>query len=183
MRPTRISDAVDISTIHVALDGTPEAEAVLPPVEYLAAKLGFKVVLMRAVDEIAKKASGPAVATRVLPDENGVLYSQEHRGLVSNGTASARSASTEPSAKYLARLTEDLNRKGLSARWVLLEGDAEKCFLGAVEESSCKMIAVTHSGKSGLRRRITGSVSEGLIKKTGYPVLVVPTRVAATVGV
>ena len=84
-----LSDSVDISTIHVALDGTGDAEAVLPPVEYLAAKLGFNVVLMRAVDEIAKKASGPAVATRVLPDENGVLYSQEHRGLVSNGAASA----------------------------------------------------------------------------------------------
>ena len=177
-----LSDAVDISTIHVALDGTPEAEAVIPPVEYLAVKLGFNVVLMRAVDEIDRKQVSPADATRVLPDENGVLYSQEHRGLASDGTASARRTSTEPSAKYLARLTEDLNRKGLSARWVLLEGDAKKCFLGAVEESSCNMIAVTHSGKSGLRRRITGSVSEGLIKKTGYPVLVVPTRVAATVG-
>ena len=177
-----LSDAVDISTIHVALDGTPEAEAVLPPVEYLAAKLGFNVVLMRAVDEIAKKTSGPAGATRVLPDENGVLYSQERRGLAPNGAAYAASESTEPSAKYLARLTEGLNKKGLSARWVLLEGDAKKCFLGAVEESSCNMIAVTHSGKSGLRRRITGSVSEGLIKKTRYPVLVVPIRVATTVG-
>ena len=137
---------------------------------------------MRAVDEIAKKPSTPARATRVLPDENGVLYRRERQGPVSNGTASAASASAEPSAAYLARLTEDLRRKGLSAKWVLLEGDAKKCFLGAFEESSHNMIAVTNSGRSGLRRRITGSVSEGLIKKTGYPVLVVPTRVAATVG-
>ena len=83
-----LSDAVDISTIHVALDGTPEAEAVIPPVEYLAVKLGFNVVLMRAVDEIDRKQVSPADATRVLPDENGVLYSQEHRGLASDGTAS-----------------------------------------------------------------------------------------------
>ena len=180
-----LSDAVDISTIHVALDGTPEAEAVLPHVEYLAAKLGFNVVLMRAVDEIAKKTPTQAEAKQVFPGENGVLYRQERRGHVSNGTAAVASAanvSTQPSGEYLARITEGLNRKGLSAKWVLLEGDAKKCFLGAVEESSCNMIAVTHSGKSGLRRRITGSVSEGLIKKTGYPVLVVPTRVAATVG-
>ncbi len=177
-----LSDAIDISTIHVALDGTLEAEAVLPHVEYLAAKLGFNVVLMRAVDEIAKNPSTSARATRVLPDENGVLYRRERQGPESNGTASAASASAEPSAAYLARLTEELRRKGLSAKWVLLEGDAKKCFLGAFEESSHNMIAVTNSGRSGLRRRITGSVSEGLIKKTGYPVLVVPTRVAATVG-
>ena len=177
-----LSDAIDISTIHVALDGTLEAEAVLPHVEYLAAKLGFNVVLMRAVDEIAKNPSTPARATRVLPDENGVLYRRERQGPESNGTASAASASAESSAAYLARLTEELRRKGLSAKWVLLEGDAKKCFLGAFEESSHNMIALTNSGRSGLRRRITGSVSEGLIKKTGYPVLVVPTRVAATVG-
>ena len=180
-----LSDAVDISTIHVALDGTPEAEAVLPHVEYLAARLGFNVVLMRAVDETTKETPSQSVARRVIPGDEVVLYRRESWDAASNGAAAvastAANVSTQPSAAYLARVAEGLNSKGLSVRWVLLEGDAKKSILGAFEESSSNMIAVTHSGRSGLKRRFTGSFSVGLMKKTGYPVVVVPTRVAATV--
>lgn len=175
----------DISTVYVALDGTPEAEAAIPHVEYLAAKLGFSVVLLRAVEEIASKPTTPASDTEAACGENGARNPHENPVLASNGTAIAapmESDSTEPSVEYLASITDDLESKGLSANWVLLEGNAKKCILGAFGESSHNMIAVTHSGRSGLMRRFTGSVSEGLIKKTGNPVLVVPSRVEVAVG-
>ena len=179
-----LTDTVDISTVYVALDGTPEAEAALPHVEFLAAKLGFDIVLVRAVNEIAELAtvedsleSGPSENGN--HDDIGQTYAalKETVLLVSGPEVPA-----EQSDDYLATIADNFNSKGLSARCVLLEGDAKKCILGAFEESSHNMIAVTHSGRSGLMRRFTGSVSEGLIKKTGNPVLVIPSRVEVTVG-
>ena len=176
-------DAVYITKVYVALDGTPEAEAVLPHVEFLAARLGFDVVLVRAVNEIAKEPATLQDSMESFPSENGNHNSHTYAALKETVLlVSGPGVSAERTDDYLATIANDFNRKGLSARCVLLEGDAKKCILGAFEESSRNMIAVTHSGRSGLRRRFTCSVSEGLTKKTGNPVLVVPTRVEATVG-
>ncbi len=179
------AEAVDISRVYVALDGTPEAEAVLPHVEFLAARLGFEIVLVRAVNEIAKESGILEGPTESFASENG-----DHSGNARTYAALKETvvlvpgpgASVEQSDDYLATVSDNLNDKGLSTRCVLLEGDAKKCILGAFEESSHDMIAVTHNGRSGLRRRIAGSVSDGLIKKTGNPVLVVPSRVGDAVG-
>ena len=179
------ADAADISKVYVALDGTPEAEAVLPHVEFLAAKLRFDVVLVRAVDEIAREQATPEDSAESFRGENGDQNGNSDAYAALRDTVllvPGPEAPAEQSDDYLATIADNFNRKGLSARCVLLEGDAKKSILGAFDESSNNMIAVTHSGRSGLRRIITGSVSEGLIKKTGSPVLVVPTRVAATFG-
>ena len=178
-------DAVDISKVYVALDGTPEAEAVLPHVEFLAARLGFNVVLVRAVNEIAKEPATLEDSVESFSSENGNQGGKGHLNAALKETVllvSGPGVSAERTDDYLATIANDFNRKGLSARCVLLEGNAKKCILGAFEESSRNMIAVTHSGRSGLRRRFTCSVSEGLTKKTGNPVLVVPTRVEVAVG-
>ena len=180
-----LADAVDISTVYVALDGTPEAEAVLPHVEFLAARLGFDVVLVRAVNEIAKDPAAVEDSMESLPSENGYHGDNGHAYAALEETVllvAGPEAPAEQSDDYLATIANNFNSKGLNARCVLLEGDAKKCILGAFEESPHNMIAVTHSGRSGLMRRFTGSVSEGLIKKTGNPVLVVPSRVEAAVG-
>jgi nucleotide-binding universal stress UspA family protein len=172
------ADAVGISTIYVALDGTPEAEAVLPHVEFLAAKLGLEVVLLRAVDEIAKQSPSVLEATEAILDETGELGSQERPGVVVTGDATLvanTDIATELSIDYFTQITEDLMEKGLNARWVLLEGHAKERLLEVFEGSARNMIAVTHSGRSGLKRWVLGSVSEELINKTGNPVLVVPT--------
>ncbi len=179
------ADAVEISRVYVALDGTPEAEAVLPHIEFLAARLGFEIVLVRAVNEIAKESAFLEGPTESFPVENGDHKGNDPAYAALKETVvlvSGPGASVEQSDDYLATVSDNLNDKGLNTRCVLLEGDAKKCILGAFEESSHDMIAVTHSGRSGLMRRLTGSVSEGLIKKTGNPVLVVPTGVEAAVG-
>ncbi len=179
------ADAVDISRVYVALDGTREAEAVLPHVEFLAAKLGFDVVLVRAVNEIAREPEFLEGLTESFPSEDGDHDGNDRTYAALKETVllvSGPEVRAEQSDDYLATIANNFNSKGLSTRCVLLEGDAKKCILGAFEESSHNMIAVTHNRRSGLRRRITGSVSEGLIKKTGSPVLVVPTRVEAAVG-
>ncbi len=170
------TDAVGMSTIYVALDGTPEAEAVLPHVELLAAKLGLDVVLLRAVDE--KQSPSVLEATETFLEETGEPCSQERPGVVVTGDATLvanTDIATELSIDYFAQITEDLMEKGLNARWVLLEGHAKERLLEVFEGSARNMIAVTHSGKSWLKRWVLGSISEELINKTGNPVLVVPT--------
>lgn len=179
------ADSVDISRVYVALDGTPEAEAVLPHVEFLATRLGFDIVLVRAVNETAREPTFLEGPTESSPSEDGDHKGNDHRYAALKETVLLVSGPGAPAGQsddYLATIADNFNNQGLSTRCVLLEGDAKKCILGAFEESSHNMIAVTHNGRSGLRRRITGSVSEGLIKKTGSPVLVVPSRVGAAVG-
>ena len=65
------ADAVEISKVYVALDGTAEAEAVLPHVEFLAARLGFDVVLLRAVNEIAKEPATLEESMESFRSDNG----------------------------------------------------------------------------------------------------------------
>lgn len=180
-----LTDTVDISTVYVALDGTPEAEAVLPHVEFLAAKLGFDIVLVRAVNEIAREPAIGEASMESFLSEDGNHDHNSHTYAALKETVllvAGPEAPADQSDDYLAAIANSFNSKGVNARCVLLEGDAKKCILGAFEESPHNMIAVTHSGRSGLMRRFTGSVSEGLIKKTGSPVLVVPSRVEVAVG-
>ncbi len=172
-----LADDVHTSTVYVALDGTQEAEAVIPHVEFLASELGLNVVLIRAVEDISKQSPMLVEATGAVLGETVELSSEEWPGVVVAGDATLVSTpeiATEMSVDYFVRLTADLNLKGISATWVLLEGDTKERLLDVLGESARNMIAVTHSGKSGLKRWIVGSVSEELIKRTGSPVLVAP---------
>ena len=183
--PDTSTDAVDISKVYVALDGTQEAEAVLPHVEFLAARLGFDVVLVRAVSEISREPGTTEDSMESLPRVKGGHDGDSHAYAVLKETVllvPGPEAQAGQSDDYLDSIADGFSSRGLSARCVLLEGDAKKCIPRACDESSHNMFAVTHDGRSGLRRRISGSVSDGLIKKTGSPVLVVPTRVEAVVG-
>ena len=156
----QIAEAVDISTVYVALDGTPEAEAVIPQVEFLATKLGLEVVLLQATNEIAKPSTPLAEPAVVVTGDATFVSIPE--------------VVADPSIDYFTRLVADLTDKGIDARWILLEGTAKERLVGVFEESLRSMIAVTRSGKSGLKRWIAGSVPEELIKRTGSPVLIVP---------
>ena len=155
-----VADAVVISTIHVALDGTPESEAVIPQVEFLAAKLRLEVVLLPATDEVASPVPSLSEPAVVVTGDGALLSVPE--------TAS------DPSIDYFSRLAAELAHKGIYARWTLPADTAQEQIVGVPGESLRNMIAVTHSGKSGLKRWITGSVSEELIRGAGSPVLIVP---------
>ena len=170
-------DTVGISALYVALDGTPEAEAVMAHVEFLAGRLGIEIVLLRAVDEIAKQSPIVVEATEAFLDETGESNVQERPGVVVTGDTTlvaSPDVATEMSIDYFTQMADELMKKHLNARWLLLEGDAKERILDVFQESRHNMIAVTHSGKSGLKRWIVGSVAEELIKRTGNPVLVVP---------
>ena len=147
INPTRSraipTQQVDISTVFVPLDGSREAEAVLPYVEYLASRLSLNVVLIHAV----KKKSVTASLVAILGKR---------------------------SRDYLDKLTAGLVSRGISAHWELLEGEAGEQIVETVEDVLHHMIAVTHTGRTGLKRWLRGSVSEEIIRETGDPVLVVP---------
>ena len=81
-----LTDAVGISTVYVALDGTPEAEAVLPHVEFLAARLGFEVVFVRAVNEITKQPATLDDSTAYFPGDNGRHNGDAHLNAALKGT-------------------------------------------------------------------------------------------------
>ncbi len=52
-------------------------------------------------------------------------------------------------------------------------GDASDLIAGAADREECDLIVMGSHGRSGLRRRVLGSVTEGVLRKTTKTLLVV----------
>ena len=79
--------------------------------------------------------------------------------------------------RYLDELTARLASQGLNARWQLLRSATLSDRIAEVaQEYPDNMIVLASHGRSGLVRWVMGSVAEELIRATGNPVLVIPSR-------
>ena len=141
-----------ISKIVVPLDGSQEAEAVLPYIEGLARILTLEVILVRVIN-----TGGPYV---------GLLDDARFVGIDSD--------IKEMAQDYLEALTGMLKNKGLPVEWRLLDGIPGQRLVDFARETPQNMIALTTRGRSGIERWLEGSVSEALVRASGDPVWVIP---------
>jgi nucleotide-binding universal stress UspA family protein len=133
----------DWKTLAVALDGSDQAEAVLPEVIGLARSLHATVVLIQVVFPVI--AGGVGETAIVLPPEDPRPYL--------NGVA--------------ARLAV----QGVTARIVALDGPPAGELLRHLEASPSSLLCMTTHGRSGLARLFLGSVAEEVLRKAPCPVL------------
>ena len=136
----------------VPLDGSAEAEAVLPVIEQVAGPLHAEVVLIRVVEPLSA-AEIMATAGSVTPDP---LASRE---------LEAR--------RYLGEVESRLSGRGLRVRAILRLGNAASEIVGSVGVYGADLIAMTTHGRSGLSRVLFGSVAEAVLRAAPVPVLVV----------
>jgi nucleotide-binding universal stress UspA family protein len=148
--------------VLVALDGSANAEQVLPYVEALAQQFGSKVTLLRATEPperlIAATAGTLPVGVPVSPMLDVTPLIAEQR----------RDATT-----YLASVAERLGAQGLAVSRVQPEGSSAEVVLQQARTLAADLIAMTTHGRGGLGRLVFGSVADAVLRQAPCPILLV----------
>ena len=135
--------------VVVPLDGSPRAEAILPCVEQMAGRLGAEVVLVRVE---------PPASWEVL-DLLPALAEDELM------------ARREEAQQYLRTWVRALGRRGLRVDAVVRVGEPPEEIVSFAREIGADLIAMTTRGHGGLRRMLTGSTADAVLRAASVPVL------------
>jgi nucleotide-binding universal stress UspA family protein len=146
-------DCPDFRRILVPLDGSEQAEQVMPLVRAEAIHHGAVVVLLRVVPPLRQ---GLIMVPSIVDDLN---------------------AQAEQLAEdYLAQVTDELRADGLQVETMVEFGPPADRILAVAEDTECDLIVIGSHGQSGARVWRFGSVANKVIKvRTSMPVLVVNT--------
>jgi nucleotide-binding universal stress UspA family protein len=156
----RASEAIDagekvaLKTVIVSLDGSDEAERVLPAVIALAKAMDLEVILFRAYHMPYAVYSGT-------DDYSGIDLEEL--------TASLRDEATQ----YLEKKTEALKQQGLKVSHIVKEGLSADEIISLGRATPDNLIAMCSHGRSGVRRWVLGSVTETVVRHSSEPVLVI----------
>ncbi len=142
----------------IPLDGSPEAEAIIPFILEIARPLGIAVALVRVLEVT------PPMAVE------GTRYFH----------ADDLEARRREADEYLAPLAAGLRTTGVHVETVVRHGTPPDEILAAVREVGADLIAMTTHGRSGLGRLLFGSVTESVLRHAETPVFVMRQTAART---
>ena len=134
--------------ILVPLDGSEEAEAILPYVSHVASGMGIGVVLLSVVDCGALEMSESYYSRlfeRAEQEAKGRLHNAAHQ----------------------------LDQDGVRAEEVVVSGRADSEITETAKGLGCNLIAMSTHGRSPLGRGILGSVTDRVVHIARIPVLTV----------
>jgi nucleotide-binding universal stress UspA family protein len=153
--------------ILVPLDGSPQAEQILPHVRQLAPVLQANVLLLRVIADPEYERIYAATSANVsvtngdrTPDR---LRNQRPRWL----------GERQQIERYLETQAALLRASGIAVSCAVEVGPPVATIITAAKRSQASLIAVASHGYSGLRRWAIGSVAEEIIQATSLPVLLV----------
>ena len=142
--------------ILVALDGSDLSECSLPHVKSIAQGCNVpEVVLLRVVEPLSSYTVS-ALATAGDDNINKVM-----RGSQAEAT------------KYLAMIGKNLEKEGIKARLVLLDGNPAEQILDYTSKNHVDLVIMTTHGRSGPSSWIMGSVADNVMRHSAVPVLIV----------
>ena len=143
-------------TILVALDGSPLAEAVLPQAVALATATGRDLLLLGVLAELT------ALTGLAWPQMGLVRYLPDQQ--------IARTVYQE----YLTAVAARLAATGVTVHTRLRQGDpAGEIVAQVAEQPAISTVALATHGRSGLERRVLGSVAERVLHAATVPLLLV----------
>jgi len=128
--------------IVVALDGSERSESILPEAVRLARKLGAEIDVIRVA--MPTIAAGAGEAPVVVPPEDPM--------------------------PYLKSVVLGLEKEGVRARAVALEGRAAHQIVSHLEFAGASLLCMTTHGRTGVARILLGSVAEEVVRKAPCPV-------------
>jgi nucleotide-binding universal stress UspA family protein len=141
--------------ILVAVDFSPAAAAVLRQARHYAKALAAEVWLVHVAPpdpEFVGYEAGP----QTVRDQVAEKFHAEHRAL--------------------QQQAEEFRHLGLNVASLLLQGPTSPTILAEADRLQVDLIILGSHGHGALYQVLVGSVSEGVLRKAGRPVLVVPTR-------
>jgi len=144
--------AKPFQSILVPLDGSPEAEVVLPHVASLATKIGSRVTIFEAIDMAS-----------LGPTEFAGYSESAVRGLEATVT------------KYVCGIRDQLKGQGLTGECTAEKaiGPAADEIVDYAEKHDIDLIAMATHGRSGVKRWVFGSVAEKVLHAVHIPILLV----------
>ena len=148
----------------VPVDGSEEAEGVLPHVAYLASGLGIPVDLVQVTMSEAEYYQAMSMGLRVL-----------RPSLPSYQTFSDKLEGEAQS--YVDAVKRRLIQQGVAkVEERLLQGSPAECIVDLAVSNPNSLVAMTTHGRSGVGRMIIGSVAQKVVRHSGGPVLLVRSR-------
>ena len=140
--------------VIVPLDGSEEAESVLPAAVELAKTLELEVLLLRAYPRFNTYAGAD--------DYNAVNYEV------------IRGALRDEAQSYLESKVGELKRKGVEkVSFAIPEGSGAGEIVALSGRTPNNLIAMCTHGRSGVKRWVLGSVTEKVVRLSRDPVLIV----------
>ena len=145
----------------VPVDGSNEAEEILPHVVYLASRMDIPVYLVQVTISEAEYYQAMSMGLRVLPPSLPSFRSFSDR--------------VEGDARdYVSDVKRRLQQQGVaSVEAQLLQGAPADCIVDLAATHPHSLVAMTTHGRSGVGRMILGSVAERVVRQSGGPVLLV----------
>ena len=132
-------------------------------------------LIVKEAEEIAKRMSAQVWILHNAEPEPGVL---EFRA----DPQAARDSLAEKfhrEHRQIQEIAERLRKEGLEATALLVHGPTVDIILKEASDLDIDMIVVGSHGRSAVFQILVGSVSEGILRKSRCPVLIVPTRNSA----
>ena len=132
-------------------------------------------LIVKEAQEIAKRMSAQVWILHNAEPEPGVL---EFRA----DPQAARDSLAEKfhrEHRQIQEIAERLRKEGLEATALLVHGPTVDIILKEASDLDIDMIVVGSHGRSAVFQILVGSVSEGILRKSRCPVLIVPTRNSA----
>ena len=152
------ASAALLERILVPLDGSRQAEAVLPVALAMASLFDASLALRQVVLPIALMTSPPASFPAGIDTELTAIDQRRAQA-------------------YLDRLVEQLRGVGARASGAAVLGRAVfETILTTAQERGPGMVALATRGRGGLRRMLLGSVADKLVRRGDLPVLVTRPR-------
>ncbi|MFC2072390.1 universal stress protein [Chloroflexota bacterium] len=145
-----------LSKALVILDGTSEAEAVIPYVEELGSKLDIEVALLQLVEQAFMYYEGA----------DDLSYVPVSKKEMNSRRAKAR--------RYLTKLASLLESKGLIVRVkVVIKGNSAETIIKVASQTDAGIIVMSTRGRSGIGRWFFGSVRDEIVNIGNVLVLLV----------
>ncbi len=136
--------------ILVAIDLSSASQKILEKAKTLAISLPAKVCLLHVIED----ESDPLEDEPDL-DQGPQEYPQEHKGL--------------------QKEVDGLRQSGIETKGLLSQGSVVDVILQKSKQLEIDIIIIGTHGHGGVHHMIFGSVSEGVLRNTPCPVLVIPT--------
>jgi nucleotide-binding universal stress UspA family protein len=143
--------------------------------------IDFSDVTPRVMEETKGMARAFGASVRLLhvaPHETEfVAYSPgglPPPGMGMSGTAVVRDLRIE--TERIAMLMEEFKREGITATAAVLEGPVVPTILDEAKESAADLVVMGSHGHGALYELLVGSITEGVLRRSPMPVLVVPSR-------
>lgn len=146
-----------MARVVVPLDGSDLAETALGPAREVASRLKLPLSLLQVL---------PASVTVPLGSGTGMLW---------DAASSYQRQLDVLASSYVASVGRRLMEAGLQVEWDVLGGPVVDAIIDWAGRDGPSLIVMATHGRSGLARWL-GSITEGVVRRSHLPVLVVPPK-------